>query len=73
MVHELQSIATKNAEQIALQKFAGAVGIGGSNKGSARGSHHNSGGGKSGTGEHSFDNLDLFDAKEQIRLGLKAL
>lgn len=66
-----QSIATKNAEQIALQKFAGAVGVGAgsSGKGPSRSTHISSSSG----GGNTFDNLDLFDAKEQVRLGLKSL
>lgn len=74
----LQSIATKNAKEAALQKFAGAVGAGGSGSGggTGRSSNHSSGkhgSGKSGTRDHGIDNLDLFDAKEQVRLGLKSL
>jgi hypothetical protein len=59
-----QSIAQKQAAQEALKKVAGAIGVAGNNS---------SGMGRTGGGHGSSSNLDLFDAKEQIKLGLRGI
>jgi hypothetical protein len=55
----MQTLAMKSATHEALQKVAGAVGVGAAGRSGAEGGAH--------------DNFDFFDPKEQVRLGLKTL